>query len=168
MGGVIFALLVVLDALMYGYIYEHMILNRDYGLGIFRWSGWRFVWWVKWDWWEWLFEGSFGKVPRYRILQKVIEISGLAAVWYFGSWVQVIGILWAFYFMANELGYYVLLGQMWLPRENYIGKEVPWMRNWFQSGCWLFQKEYSYLKFLVSAFIGVIGIIVSEIISIII
>lgn len=40
---IILSILVFLDALMYGYIYENQILCREYGLGIFNWSGWKLV-----------------------------------------------------------------------------------------------------------------------------
>ncbi|MCX6165156.1 MAG: hypothetical protein NTU73_09930, partial [Ignavibacteriae bacterium] len=70
---IIFIILVFLDSLMYGYIYEHQILCREYGLGIFNWSEWRFLWWIKYDWWEWIFERSLIVISNSRKIIGLIR-----------------------------------------------------------------------------------------------
>ena len=167
-GFLVFLVIVFLDGLMYGMMFERKICGQEYGSGIYGW--WGVSWMVDrlygifWRFWNWLFAVKWVEPVRYRILQKVIEVGGLFLVfWYGGIW-QVVGILWAFYWLLNDYGYYVLTGQLWIAKGY---KQAVWLTAMYQSGYWILN-PYDYRRFRLSAAIGLIGLVISTFIKIII
>ena len=129
-------LISLLDALMYGVIYEK---NQSK---------------------HWL----FNPIWHYRICQKVIEIGGMVALYLvYGHIGQIVGLLLSFYFMTNERLYYFILGQNDLAKSYEKAEYTPhWLSQPYQFG-WLLWKaqwwapvknNYSHIGFTFSAVMG--------------
>jgi len=161
------AVLILVDAWSYGFVLEHVILRKGYNVGIF---GFRIFDWLvdrSFGFWIWLMDaGISGEPVIYRIFQKMLEVGVVVWVYFNYGWFAAGGILWAFYWELNEYGYYVILGQVKQVVKGY--EEFPGKLNWlirfYQSGYWIFRREFTEKKFRYSAIVGLVGLIISNLI----
>jgi hypothetical protein len=159
--------LIFIDAFCYGYINEICIKGAvENPSGIFGGKLSRGIYEKFRGFWLWLMEPEFfygGYEPiRYRIIQKLLEITFILISYFFGSAGEAAGLLLAHYFLTNEYGYYVLLSQLKFAKK-YRGR-VSWLTHWYQSGYWML-KEYNYQTFRLSAIIGLLILIISNFIK---
>jgi hypothetical protein len=118
-------LITLFDSYTYGIIYQQKIKQEGYSNPV----------------WNWVFEESGGgneggivTVPRYRVIQKSIEITGLIIVFYFcGIWCEI-GLITAHYFMSFDLLFYILLKQTYLFEEFEKYNSTYWLRYPYQAG----------------------------------
>jgi len=115
---------------------------------------------------KWLFKYYllFGiEVPlRYRVIQKINELSGIAAIYFLlGPW-GVLACLIAHYFMVLDRIYYILNRQETSLQcfEEY-NIHTDWLCRWWFSGKWFFRNGFTVSMFNLSA---VTGLIVSYVI----
>jgi len=141
-------LITLLDSYSYGIIYQRKIKLEGYSNPV----------------WNWVFEESGGEneggivtVPRYRVIQKSIEFTGLLLVFYFcGGWCTI-GLIIAHYFMSFDLLFYILLKQTYLFAEFEKHNSAYWLRYAYQAGYFILN-PFKGLIFYVS---GITGIIMS-------
>ena len=104
---------------------------------------------------------------RYRILQKVVEVIGLAGVYFLAGLWCVAGCLMAHYFMLMDFLYYLwnrAAYQIFLFEQNK--DNVFWLKRIYFSGYWLFPNSptdfgFKVWKFNLSALAGFILAILS-------
>ena len=92
--------------------------------------------------WTWVFSESVSStgivtVPRYRVIQKVVEISGWIAVAYYGGLWCAAGVLVAHYFVSFDLLFYVFLGQTHIFVAFEETNATYWLRHPYQAGYFL-------------------------------
>ena len=144
-------LIVLLDSFLYGYCYEikrsKLILNRGiFSLGIFD---------KIYDWIKPVTDKLFEKVIYYRVFQKIIEIGGLVGLYFItGSYMPVIGVLIAYYFMTMDTGYYVVLNQFDVVKKNFAH-----LRKWYFLGGIIFHNPKVFDKTLLKM-AGVLGLMI--------
>ena len=111
--------------------------------------------------WTWVFKESGGEleggiitVPRYRVIQKIIEISGLIVVFYFcGVWCTA-GLLIAHYLLSFDLLFYILLNKTYLFAEFEKNNVTYWLRYSYQAGYFLLN-PFNAVRFYVMGFAGI-------------
>lgn len=111
-----FLVLVLLDSFLWGFCYEQKILKLNTNKGLFKFKFFdsvsNFI--------KPVTDFLFGKVIIYRIFQKILEIGGLVAIYFLtGSWMPIIGLIIAYYFMSFDFGYYCVMNQFGLLKTNY-------------------------------------------------
>ena len=148
-------LLVLLDSFLYGFIFESREMGIDRGRGIFGLRIFDVIYEKLESFWGLVFKTRYGIPVRYRIIQKVTEAAVLVAVFIYGGIWEAIGMVWGFYWLLNDYGYFVLMGQLWYAREL---KYDNWLSHWSRSGLFML-RPYGYWKFRLSALIGAIGLI---------
>ncbi len=138
-------LITLFDSYSYGIIYQQKIKRERYNNPV----------------WTWVFKESGGEleggivtVPRYRIIQKIIEISGLIIVFYFcGVWCTA-GLLIAHYLLSFDLLFYILLGQTgsfdFFEKYNL----TYWLRYQYQAGYFLLN-PFNAVRFYIIGFTGI-------------
>jgi len=132
------------DVYCYGIIYREKIQNENYNNTL----------------WLWVFEesgsnsaGENPDVPRYRIIQKAVEISGIAIIFYFcGLWVAI-GLLISHYLLSYDMLYYIILNQTHLFKTFEQGINTYWLTRPYQIGNFIF-KPFNSLYFYISGFMG--------------
>lgn len=138
-------LITLFDCYFYGIVYRQKMAEDIYCKNSFT---------------GWLFEEKKSdetgniEVPNYRILQKIIEISGLLIIFYFCGIFPVIGIALSHYFMSYDLLFYLFLKQTDLFVEFEKFNNTYWLQNWFQSGYFLLN-PFNTVSFYVSGFTGI-------------
>lgn len=138
--------LAILDALLYGYFYEQKKCKL----------------WVLF--WELKYRGR-AVVPVYRLLQGLLDIGSMYLIYTQSGLISLIGFILAWYLMLKEYLYYIILWQ-WqviLTYEDEL-QDVYWLKRIYFSGFWLFKKKYSFKWFTVSAILGLIILIISNLI----
>lgn len=138
-------LITLFDSYSYGIVYQQKIKHEGYNNPV----------------WTWVFKESGGEleggivtVPRYRIIQKIIEISGLIIVFYFcGMWCTI-GLLIAHYLLSFDLLFYIVLGQTssFAFFEKY--NLTYWLRYQYQAGYFLLN-PFNAARFYVMGFAGI-------------
>ena len=111
--------------------------------------------------WTWVFkesgteyEGGIVTVPRYRVIQKIIEITGLIIVFYFcGVWCTA-GLLIAHYLLSFDLLFYVVLGQTGSLAFFEKYNLAYWLRYQYQAGYFLLN-PFNAVRFYVMGFSGI-------------
>ncbi len=138
-------LITLFDSCSYGVIYQQKIKSEGYNNPV----------------WIWVFEetgkeyeGGIVTVPRYRIIQKVIEIAGLIIVFCFcGVWCTA-GLLIAHYLLSFDLLFYIVLGQT----DSFIFFEkynlTYWLRYQYQAGYFLLN-PFNAARFYIMGFSGI-------------
>lgn len=102
---------------------------------------------------------------HYRTLQKIIEIGGLAFLFFTGNTWIVLGALWGHLWKVYDMNYYAVLDQLDIPRnlqEKSPGQDgTPfWLQHWFTFAGWVL-RPYSWKKFQLCYWIGILGMLVS-------
>lgn len=133
------------DSYCYGIIYQQKIKRDNYNNTA----------------WTWVFkesgteyEGGIVTVPRYRIIQKVVEITGLVIVFYFcGMWCMA-GLLIAHYLLSFDLLFYIVLAQTgsFAFFEKY--NLTYWLRYQYQAGYYLLN-PFNAVRFYIIGFSGI-------------
>ncbi|MCI0449242.1 MAG: hypothetical protein L0Y79_05555 [Chlorobi bacterium] len=140
------AIITFFDVYCYGIIYKQKIQSENYNPPQ---AG-----------WLWVFEesgsnsaGENPDVPRYRIIQKAVEISGIAIIFYIcGLW-AAIGLLLSHYLLSYDLLYYIILNQTHLFKIFEKGINAYWLTRPYQIGYFIL-KPFNSLYFYTSGFIG--------------
>ena len=138
-------LIMLFDSYSYGIIYQQKIKREGYSNPV----------------WTWVFKESGGEleggiitVPRYRVIQKIIEISGLIIVFYFcGLWCTV-GLLIAHYLLSFDLLFYILLNKTYLFAEFEKNNVTYWLRYNYQAGYFLLN-PFNAVRFYIMGFSGI-------------
>ena len=138
--------LAVLDALLYGYFYEQK-KNK--------------LWVLFWE----LHYKSRVIVPVYRLLQGLLDVVAMYLVYDNMGIIGLIAFMVAWYCMLKEFLYYVFLWQ-WQNLLNYetYAEDTYWLKRIYFSGYWLFRSGFKFKLFAVSAVIGLIILIISNLI----
>jgi hypothetical protein len=110
---------------------------------------------------KWLFKpfNWFGReVPiRYRVLQKILETTGLALVLVVTDIYCVIACLICHYFMLLDRLYYIFNGQEnGLKEAERTNANMYWLKPIYFSGYFFFKDKFTVLKFNISAIIGIL------------
>jgi hypothetical protein len=100
------------------------------------------------------YEGGIISVPRYRIIQKIVEIGGLIVVFYFcGVWCTA-GLLIAHYLLSFDLLFYIVLGQTgsftFFEKYNF----TYWLRYGYQAGYFLLN-PFNAVRFYIMGLSGI-------------
>lgn len=139
-------LITLFDSYSYGIIYQQKIKQEGYNNPV----------------WTWVFKESGGEnegvivtVPRYRVIQKTVEIAGLIVVFYFcGVWCTA-GLLIAHYLLSFELLFYIVLGQTgsfaFFEKHNL----TYWLRYQYQAGYFLLN-PFNPARFYIVGFSGIV------------
>lgn len=137
-------LLVVFDAIVYGYFWE----KRKNKLGFVFWS-------LKYK--------ERNIYPVYRTIQGILDISSIYVVYHYNGLIPAMGFILSWYFMTKEYLYYVCLWQ-WQVILNYENnnEDVYWLKRIWFSGLWLFGNKYTFLKFTFSFILGLAILIISN------
>jgi len=145
-----FLLIVLIDSFLWGYCYEKKMLKLNTNPGLFKFK---------------VFDSVsnlikpitnflFGKLIIYRIFQKILEISGLVAIYFLtGSLMPVIGLVIAFYFMSFDFGYYCIMNQFDLLKTSYSH-----LIKWYFLGGIAFKTDSEYFNiklFIIFALMGI-------------
>jgi len=138
-------LITMFDSYSYGVIYQQKIKHEGYNNPV----------------WTWVFketgteyEGGIISVPRYRIIQKIVEIGGLIVVFYFcGVWCTA-GLLIAHYLLSFDLLFYIVLGQTgsFTFFEKY--NLTYWLRYQYQAGYFLLN-PFNAVRFYIMGLSGI-------------
>lgn len=187
---VLVIILILTDAFFYGYCYEHRIKGGKHSIGIFGGRISKILYnifnpLIYFLFKEYPFRGNI-YVPFYRLLvQWPLDILVLWLLWFNGTGIvirdiyigtfQFYGMLLAIYFMIKEYGYYLVLDQLKLAKKEYVEKArlqprknifsfgyTYWLERIYFSGAWLFMPYFNYKKFKISALIGLIILIISN------
>jgi hypothetical protein len=138
-------IITLFDSFSYGVIYQQKIKREKYDHPV----------------WSWVFKESGGEleggivtVPRYRVIQKIIEISGLIIVFYFcGVWCTI-GLLIAHYLLSFDLLFYIVLGHT----DSFAFFEkynlTYWLRYQYQAGYFLLN-PFNAVRFYIMGFAGI-------------
>ncbi len=139
-------LITLFDSYSYGIIYQQKIKHEGYNNPV----------------WIWVFKESGGEyeggivtVPRYRVIQKIIEVAGLIIVFYFcGVWCTA-GLLIAHYLLSFDLLFYIVLGQTdsftFFEKNNL----TYWLRYQYQAGYFLLN-PFNAVRFYIMGFSGIV------------
>lgn len=138
--------LAALDALLYGYFYEH----KKYRL--------LFLFW------ELQYKGRI-VLPVYRLLQGLLDAAALFLIYTYSGLIPLAGFVIAWYSMLKEYLYYVFMWQ-WQVMLNFENDDIDtyWLERFYFSGFWLFRNGFKFKLFTASAFIGLIILIISNLI----
>jgi hypothetical protein len=133
----------VFDSYSYGVIYQQKIKQEGYTNAV----------------WSWLFHESNNNgiisVPRYRIIQKIVEIGGLVLIFYYcGLWCTI-GLLIAHYLLSFDLLFYIFLNKTYLFAEFEKNNVTYWLRYPYQAGYYLLQ-PFNAVRFYIIGFGGII------------
>lgn len=144
------AAITLFDAYSYGIIYQEKIQKGNYHHPV----------------WSWVFrestpsEQESGKesqsehitVPRYRAIQKILEIGGILVVlFYCGLW-PAIGLVISHYLLTYDLLFYLILNPGFIKvMESSVNPY--WLQNWYQIGFFIFNPFRS-LYFYIFGFAG--------------
>jgi hypothetical protein len=120
-------LITLFDSYSYGIIYQQKIKEEGYKNPV----------------WSWVFhetnENGIISVPRYRVIQKAIEIAGLIIIFYYcGLWCTI-GVLIAHYLLSFDLLFYLILNKTYLFAEFERLNDTYWLRYPYQAGYFLLQ-----------------------------
>jgi len=123
-----FVVMILLDSFLWGFCFEIKMLQLPnlkkgiYSFFFFEWLYGVFERQIQW---------LMDETSRYRIFQKIVEVLGLVVVGITTEWNWFIlgGILIAYYLSSFEMGYYILMNQVQLPRESNIH-----LRKWWNVG----------------------------------
>ncbi len=137
-------LITLFDSYCYGIIYQQKIKREKYDNPV----------------WTWVFkesgteyEGGIVTVPRYRIIQKMVEIGGLIAVFFFcGVWCAA-GLLIAHYLLSFDLLFYIVLGQTGSFEFFENHNLTYWLRYQYQAGYFLLN-PFNAARFYIMGFSG--------------
>ena len=147
-----FLALVLLDSFLWGYCYEQKMLKLNTNKGFFN---------LK------VFDSIsnlikpitsflFSKVIIYRIFQKILEISGLVAIYFLtGSFTPIVGLILAHYFMSFDFGYYVVLNQFGLLKESHAH-----LIKWYTLGGLVFKTDSETFNTKLFVIFGLMGILI--------
>lgn len=138
--------LAILDALLYGYFYEQR-KNK--------------LWFL---FWELQYRGRV-IVPVYRLLQGLLDAGALYLIYINGGLIPLIGFAVAWYCMLKEYLYYIFMWQ-WQAMLNFENDDIDtyWLERLYFSGFWLFKNGFKFKLFTVSAIMGMIILIISNLI----
>jgi small-conductance mechanosensitive channel len=143
---ILLIILAGLDALLYGYFYEQ---RKNKLLFLF---------------WELKHKGRT-IVPVYRLLQGLLDAGAIYLIYTYSGIVPLAGFILAWYSMAKEYLYYIFMWQ-WQVMLNFENDDVDtyWLERIYFSGYWLFKSGFTFKRFTVSAAIGLIILIISNLI----
>ena len=135
-------IITLFDSCSYGIIYQQKIKEEDYSNPV----------------WSWVFhetkEDGIISVPRYRIIQKVIEVGGLVIIFYYcGLWCTI-GLLIAHYLLSFDLFFYLILNKTYLFAEFERLNDTYWLRYPYQAGYFLLQR-FNPVVFYIMGFTGI-------------
>jgi len=134
-------LITLFDSYLYGIIYQQKIKEDGYSNPV----------------WSWVFhetkEDGIVLVPRYRVIQKVIEVGGLIIIFYYcGLWCAF-GLLIAHYLLSFDLLFYLILNKTYLFTEFEKNNVTYWLRYPYQAGYFLLQ-QFNPIVFYIMGFTG--------------
>ena len=137
-------LVTLFDSYSYGIIYQQKIKEEGYSNPV----------------WSWVFhetkEDGIISVPRYRVIQKVIEIAGLIIIFYYcGLWCTI-GLLIAHYLLSFDLLFYLILNKTYLFAEFERFNDTYWLRYPYQAGYFWLQK-FNPVVFYIMGFTGIVA-----------
>ncbi len=136
-------LITLFDSYSYGIVYQQKIKQEGFTNSV----------------WNWVFqesaENGIISVPRYRVIQKTIEIAGLIVIFFYcGLWCTI-GLLLAHYLLSFDLLFYIVLNQTHLFTEFEKANSTYWLQYPYQAGYFLLQ-PFSALKFYIMGFAGIV------------
>jgi hypothetical protein len=145
-------LITLFDSYSYGVIYQQKIKEEGYSNPV----------------WSWVFhettQDGIISVPRYRVIQKSIEIAGLIIIFYYcGLWCTI-GLLIAHYLLSFDLLFYLILNKSYLFSEFEKLNDTYWLRYPYQAGYFLLQK-FNPVVFYIMGFAGIAAAIGSSFIE---
>jgi hypothetical protein len=92
-------------------------------------------------------------VPRYRVIQKTLEISGILVILFIcGLW-PAAGLVVSHYLLTYDLLFYIVLNDTGGFRNFEQSTNPYWLQNWYQSGYFIL-KPFNSLYFYISGFAG--------------
>lgn len=123
-----------------------------------------------WDWlvkgFIWIFSGGIS-LRRWKCIKALIFITGWG-ISSIGGIYDLIGLMWASYFMVIELVNILILGNWgWLKIAEKFSFECLEYRRWWLSGSWVFDRGFFIHGMMISGIIGIAGIIVVKTLQII-
>ena len=145
-----FFAIVLLDSFLYGYCYEIKLRGFELSRGLFKFSIFDWIFGLIKTPVAWLFDD----IRRYRVFQKLVELSGLIIIFVNFGWMPLIGLLLAHYLQSFDLGYYVVLDQVDLIHTSY-----DHLIKWYTFGgvLWYINSHaYNPIQFVVSGILGFI------------
>jgi hypothetical protein len=136
-------IITLFDSYSYGTIYQQKIKGEGYSNPAL----------------SWVFhessENGIVSVPRYRVIQKSIEIAGLIIIFYYcGLWCTV-GLLIAHYLLSFDLLFYIFLNQTQLFGDFEKYNLTYWLQYSYQAGYYLLQ-PFNAVRFYIMGFFGII------------
>jgi hypothetical protein len=136
-------IITLFDCYSYGIIYQQKIKQEGYSNSV----------------WSWVFqestENGIISVPRYRVIQKTIEIAGLVLIFYYcGVWCTI-GLLIAHYLLSFDLLFYIFLNQTHLFADFEKYNLTYWLRYPYQAGYYLLQ-PFNAVRFYIMGLTGII------------
>jgi hypothetical protein len=135
----------MMDVYSYGIVYQQKIKQEGYSSAV----------------WSWVFKET-GKeegnehirVPRYRFIQKSIEILGIIVIFYFcGIW-SALGLIISHYLLSYDLLFYLILNKTYLFAEFQKYNSTYWLQNWYQIGYFILD-PFKPIIFYLSGFAGI-------------
>jgi hypothetical protein len=140
-------LITLFDVYSYGIIYQQKILKENYHSPL----------------WSWVFEGKQSisnpdeiEVPRYRIIQKSLEVAGILIILYLCGMLPAAGLVLSHYLLAYDLLFYLVLDPAFIFDKLHNAVNPYWLQNWYQIGYFIL-KPYNGIYFFTS---GVIGLLI--------
>jgi len=135
-------LITLFDSYSYGIIYQQKIKVEGYTNPV----------------WTWVFHETTNNgiisVPKYRIIQKAVEIGGIIIIFYFcGLWCSV-GLLIAHYLLSFDLLFYLILNKTYMFAEFERLNNTYWLRYPYQAGYFLLQ-QFNPVVFYIMGFTGI-------------
>jgi hypothetical protein len=94
-------------------------------------------------------------VPRYRVIQKSLEISGLLLALYFCGWLAASGLILSHYLLTYDLLFYLILNPGFIGELQRSGMEPYWLVNPYQIGYFIL-KPFNAVNFYISGFAGIL------------
>ncbi|HEY3251801.1 MAG TPA: hypothetical protein VGK25_11845 [Ignavibacteria bacterium] len=144
---IIYIIIITLfDAYSFGIIYQQKIQQENYQHPV----------------WSWVFWES-GKesgaehveVPRYRLIQKALEISGILVVLFYCGFPAALGLVISHYLLTYDFLFYLFLNEL-NNLKNFDNTFIPyWLMNWYQVGYFLL-KPFNHLNFYLSGAAGLV------------
>src|SRR4030095_299105 len=149
------------DVYSYGVVYQQKIQKENYKSAV----------------WEWIFKESVIpvkggnhstvhiEVPRYRFIQKTLEIGGIILILFFCGLPAAIGLAASHYLLTYDFLYYFFLNQLHTLTSLDNTFTPYWLMNWYQSGYLLLQ-PFNHINFIVSGALGILAALMGCIVQI--
>jgi len=132
------------DVFSYGVIYQQKLQKENYRNPVL----------------QWVFEEKTTgegliEVPRYRVIQKTLEIAGILLIFIYCGLPAAIGLVISHYLLTYDFLYYVFLNEIHTVKNFDNTFITYWLVNWYQSGYFIL-KPFNHVYFYISGIAGIV------------